>query len=344
VLDEDGVFLLCSDGLSDYDRVEQFWQTEILPILDSRVDLTTAGERLIQIANTQNGHDNATVALLYCKVSHSKTTGQTERSVPQVEPLSTPIATSGQATISATPSRMKTQQLASAPSAGSPWRLLLGIVFLLGLGGVLAYVLVPGLGEYFDPLIKEVAANFNSSSEPISASPSPPPSPEPSPSALTSLDAPAVIQVTSSTSKNAEGKTASLLLRRGLPPQNQAVVGTIPAGSVLQIISKSADQQQEPWLQLRVCAPGVSNSEAQAPKSAKTTPVRPPSKARGTPAANSKPASVTYRQVEQGEGGWIKEADVLPSVNPSFTPTAAQRSACVTPATPAISSPTPKPT
>ena len=344
VLDEDCVFLLCSDGLSDYDRVEQFWQTEILPILDSRVDLTTAGERLIQIANTQNGHDNATVALLYCKVTPSNTTGQTEVSVQQVEPLPTRIATSGQATISATPSRMKTQRLASPPSARSPWRLLLGIFFLLGLSGVLAYLLVPGLGELVDPRIKEVAANFNSSSEPPPASPSPPASPEPSPSAPTSLDAPAVIQVTSSTNKNAEGKTASLLLRRGLPPQNQAVVGLIPTGSVLQIISKSADQQQETWLQLRVCAPGASNSEAQPPKPTTTSPQGPQNKARGTPAANSKPTSVTYRQVEQGEGGWIKEADVLPSVNPSFTPTAAQRSECVTPATPAASSPTPKPT
>ena len=33
VLDEECIFLLCSDGLSDRDRVEQFWRAEILPIL-----------------------------------------------------------------------------------------------------------------------------------------------------------------------------------------------------------------------------------------------------------------------------------------------------------------------
>jgi len=58
---------LCSDGLSDYDRVEQCWETEILPILDG-IDVAAAGARLVEIA-TQNGHDNVTVGLVYCQVS-----------------------------------------------------------------------------------------------------------------------------------------------------------------------------------------------------------------------------------------------------------------------------------
>ncbi len=33
VLDQSCVFLLCSDGLSDGDRVEQFWQSAILPLI-----------------------------------------------------------------------------------------------------------------------------------------------------------------------------------------------------------------------------------------------------------------------------------------------------------------------
>lgn len=38
VLDEDCVFLLCSDGLSDYDRVEQYWERELLPVLAGKID------------------------------------------------------------------------------------------------------------------------------------------------------------------------------------------------------------------------------------------------------------------------------------------------------------------
>jgi protein phosphatase len=70
-IDEDCVFLLCSDGLSDYDRVEQSWE-EILPIIDGKVDVATASQRLVEIGNTQNGHDNVTVALVHCQVKFSE--------------------------------------------------------------------------------------------------------------------------------------------------------------------------------------------------------------------------------------------------------------------------------
>ncbi|NJM95480.1 MAG: protein phosphatase, partial [Acaryochloridaceae cyanobacterium CSU_5_19] len=38
-LDEDCVFLLCSDGLSDFDRVNSLWRDEILPLLTAETDL-----------------------------------------------------------------------------------------------------------------------------------------------------------------------------------------------------------------------------------------------------------------------------------------------------------------
>ncbi len=68
VIDEDSVFLLCSDGLSDFDRVEQYWQDEIVGILEEKKDLESVTERLLAIANSQNGHDNITIALIHVKV------------------------------------------------------------------------------------------------------------------------------------------------------------------------------------------------------------------------------------------------------------------------------------
>ena len=68
VLDEDCVFLLCSDGLSDYDLVDRCWQTEILPILDGGIDVATATKHLVELGNNLNGHDNITVALVHCQV------------------------------------------------------------------------------------------------------------------------------------------------------------------------------------------------------------------------------------------------------------------------------------
>lgn len=67
-IDEDCIYLLCSDGLSDYDRIEQFWAQELIPVLQGRIKLADACQNLIEIANVQNGHDNVTVGLLYCRV------------------------------------------------------------------------------------------------------------------------------------------------------------------------------------------------------------------------------------------------------------------------------------
>ncbi|MCS6781747.1 MAG: protein phosphatase 2C domain-containing protein [Gloeomargarita sp. SKYBB_i_bin120] len=87
LLDEDSVFLLCSDGLSDNNLVDQHWQWEILPILTGERDLVTAAQRLIQLANRRNGHDNVTVVLLHYQVLPAKTAA----SGPAAEP-----ATQGQ--------------------------------------------------------------------------------------------------------------------------------------------------------------------------------------------------------------------------------------------------------
>jgi protein phosphatase len=76
VLDEDCIFLLCSDGLSDFDRVEQYWESEILPILNNdsseEVDIGGVVDKLTDIANTQNGHDNVTIALVYYQIKYTE--------------------------------------------------------------------------------------------------------------------------------------------------------------------------------------------------------------------------------------------------------------------------------
>ncbi|MEM8830768.1 MAG: protein phosphatase 2C domain-containing protein [Cyanobacteria bacterium P01_G01_bin.19] len=68
MIDDDCIFLLCTDGLSDFDRVEQHWRHEVLPVLDGKQSLANGVQNLINIANRDNGHDNVTVALVHCKV------------------------------------------------------------------------------------------------------------------------------------------------------------------------------------------------------------------------------------------------------------------------------------
>ncbi|MBD2177950.1 protein phosphatase 2C domain-containing protein [Pseudanabaena sp. FACHB-1998] len=67
-LTEPTLFLLCSDGLCDNDVIEQNWQTHLLPILNQEVSLDTGLERLIDLGNSVNGHDNLTAVLVLCNV------------------------------------------------------------------------------------------------------------------------------------------------------------------------------------------------------------------------------------------------------------------------------------
>lgn len=68
VLDEDSVFLLCSDGLSDFERVEQYWKSEVLPIIKKEIDVEKAAKKILNIGLQTNGHDNITIALLQCSI------------------------------------------------------------------------------------------------------------------------------------------------------------------------------------------------------------------------------------------------------------------------------------
>jgi serine/threonine protein phosphatase PrpC len=63
-LDEASAFLLCSDGLSDNDRVEMLWPHIVQPLVNHQRDLEAVGQELVQQANRLNGHDNVTVGLL----------------------------------------------------------------------------------------------------------------------------------------------------------------------------------------------------------------------------------------------------------------------------------------
>jgi serine/threonine protein phosphatase PrpC len=67
-LNEDTLFLICSDGLSDNDLIETHWQTHLNPLLSSRANLDQGIIQLIDLANEHNGNDNITAILIRVKV------------------------------------------------------------------------------------------------------------------------------------------------------------------------------------------------------------------------------------------------------------------------------------
>ncbi|EKQ68786.1 serine/threonine protein phosphatase [Leptolyngbyaceae cyanobacterium JSC-12] len=69
ILEEDGVLLLCSDGLSDNGRVEAAWADIMADVFRGKCSLESAAQAWIKLANQKNGHDNVSLVLLQCHVS-----------------------------------------------------------------------------------------------------------------------------------------------------------------------------------------------------------------------------------------------------------------------------------
>lgn len=309
VIDEDCIFLLCSDGLSDNDRVEQYWETEIVPVLDGQIDLAIAGQRLVDLGNTQNGHDNVTVALVYCQVRQLENSSDKELPAIQIEASQPDPASQPQTRIAqSAPSQMKTQQLPQRSSLGHPWTIVLCFLLLGLLGG--------GLFYFWPELLSQISQQSSSQTPtPATVSPSSSPTPTSSSPVPDALAAGALIKVQGETTKNSKGQTVPLLLWREFEPPNQkSAIGKLPVDSILQVIQERTSREQESWLQLKVCStPGLE------PK-AKATELSPkqvgqlPKVTAGQPALASRSSSnsVTYGLVQHGEVGWIPRAEVVP--------------------------------
>jgi protein phosphatase len=67
-IQEDTLFILCSDGLSDNNLLEDHWQNYLSPLISSKTDLSEGLSQIIDLANQVNGHDNITAVLVRVKV------------------------------------------------------------------------------------------------------------------------------------------------------------------------------------------------------------------------------------------------------------------------------------
>lgn len=129
ILEEDGVLLLCSDGLSDRGLIEASWAEYTDAILKGKHSLELAAKTWIELANQKNGHDNTSVVLLRCNVSSA----MPEPSLPRTaNPRSeSEWSAASRALAEDEPATMP----AASPSRGRSRQLRL-------LGGVLAFLLV----------------------------------------------------------------------------------------------------------------------------------------------------------------------------------------------------------
>ncbi len=66
---EDTLLLLCSDGLSDNNLVEEYLKSHLDPILRGQKEIETGMDELIDLGNQVNGHDNISAIAIRAKVS-----------------------------------------------------------------------------------------------------------------------------------------------------------------------------------------------------------------------------------------------------------------------------------
>jgi serine/threonine protein phosphatase PrpC len=221
-IDEDCIFLLCSDGLSDRDRVEQYWETEILPVLEGKRDLATTAKQLIRLGNTLNGHDNVTVGLLYCQAKLPQSTEQMQISVAAPVPSNATIIQPAPS-----PSQAKTQQppiRTRRRSSSRSWVLWAIPLFLvLGVGGAAALIFS---GKLQLPWVDPLATN------------------SPTPLGATSSNS------SDSLLPGSWIETTSEIKLKPNPPQNSNNTLSVSKDSVLRVLGDEQNNQ----LQLEVCS------------------------------------------------------------------------------------------
>ncbi len=137
--DEDTVLLLCSDGLSDHDRVGEVWRNTVLPTLTRNINVAVAAAQLLEVANQRNGHDNATIALVHYRIQERRPI-ETDTLMTLLKPW--PLVAAPQKprpAVHSTTSSPRTTGAASKKSPAKPQMVLMAGALLAVIGAVVGY-------------------------------------------------------------------------------------------------------------------------------------------------------------------------------------------------------------
>jgi protein phosphatase len=294
-LDSDCIFLLCSDGLSDFERVETLWQEELLPVLNGTKNLAEGSKQLVQWANQLNGYDNVTVALMHCRVSKSMnppTTG----TLPATQGV--PPSTTTKTVLQRTQRTQRTPK--SAAKLSMPWKgMFAGFLGVFVIGGVLSLFIrntfkqPPGDGT---PSVRTTAPSASPTSEnsPVI------------PTAMALEVGKLYVLQPQNTLTTPQSTSLPIVLKQradGASPD----LGVLPQESVFQVMNFSrklnTEQVKEEWVQLQICKiPESSTSDI----SSSPPPAKP---ATTSPSPTSKPISL-------GTSGYLQSAVLTGQIQP----------------------------
>ncbi|MGG6298235.1 PP2C family protein-serine/threonine phosphatase [Leptolyngbya sp. AN02str] len=93
IVEEDGLLMLCSDGVSDNELVEQHWPDLMRSLYRGKMTLEQCAQAWVELANQRNSHDNASVVMVQCQVSDrtqfiDPSVGAIQLSMPEMTPTS----------------------------------------------------------------------------------------------------------------------------------------------------------------------------------------------------------------------------------------------------------------
>jgi len=167
LIEEEGLLLLCSDGLSDNDWVEKSWTEYTSKVFQGEISLKQAVESLIDLANEKNGHDNTSVVLVHYRLSPEKLvlsniptvmTPVREALISELSETSKELLYSNDEEVSEPEPKAKNNpepglQLESVQDFSwlKSWMFMVGLLFILLVGAIIAvwrnwqnFQLIPG--------------------------------------------------------------------------------------------------------------------------------------------------------------------------------------------------------
>lgn len=299
-VDSDCIFVLCSDGLSDRDRVEQYWESEILPVLQGQTTLPSVRDRLLKIANTQNGHDNVTIALLHFQVSPKTIQDLPEISVPTAISLNDDtIADSSSDLSGSDDSAMQTELIVvDKNKSRSIWLLSLGILILLGIGGALAWTFLGG-DQTTEP-------DEPPTSTPLTTRPADPSLPTPTVPYGAGVPLGSVIQLSSARTIQNNIPPSPIVLHQDFVEGE--LKGEVPSNSVFQVLERQTTQNDGTWVELKVCSVPSSHNLATPDNNTPLPTELDDSDPQGINQPIDNLEEITTLQ--PGDRGWLREDDV----------------------------------
>lgn len=174
IIEEDGLLMLCSDGLSDNGWVEKSWADYAPPILDDRVSIEAGLKDWIELANEKNGHDNTTIVVMRCRISPEKLVLFEPTQLPNQESNEGEMSDASKALLYDTDAAVVNEEDSQTRAdrlRSNPWIAIAAFLLVLLIGGSVALVVFRQLNpEAFKQLQEQLLPSEPTESNPTEPS------------------------------------------------------------------------------------------------------------------------------------------------------------------------------